>query len=223
MLESTLDISDSVAALRSALHATLPHFGLALRALPGPSGLRLWLIDDESAGKPIAPDEASRVAAAPPYWALCWAAGLVLADHLTENPEVVRGRTVVDLGAGSGVVAIAAARAGARRVYAADTDPLALAACRANAAANGVTLALTDDLDSIDERIDLMTLADVFYDSRNLGLIALARARAETILVGEARRPDLASFGLRPITSVRKKTLPDFGDPQFEQVRIFTG
>jgi predicted nicotinamide N-methyase len=79
-----------------------------------------------------------------PYWAFCWASGQVLARYVLDRLEVVCGFRVADIGAGSGVVAIAAAKAGAIEVLAVDRDPLARAAVTMNAAANGVQIAVSD-------------------------------------------------------------------------------
>src|SRR6476659_9425119 len=76
----------------------------------------------------------------PPFWAFAWAGGQALARYLLDHPEAVRGRRVIDIASGSGLVAIAAARAGAAAVTAYDIDPLAVAAIGINAAANGVTI-----------------------------------------------------------------------------------
>src|SRR4051794_35052435 len=81
----------------------------------------------------------------PPYWAFAWAGGQALARYLLDNPTLVAGRNVLDLGSGSGLVAIAAARAGAAHVLAADIDAFALAAIGLNAAANGVNVETTAD------------------------------------------------------------------------------
>ena len=75
-----------------------------------------------------------------PFWAFCWASGQLLARYVLDHPELVRGRRVLDFGCGSGVVAIAAALAGAESAVACDCDPLALEAARANAALNGVAV-----------------------------------------------------------------------------------
>ncbi|MFT4184427.1 MAG: 50S ribosomal protein L11 methyltransferase, partial [Rhizobium sp.] len=75
-----------------------------------------------------------------PYWAHHWGGGLALARHLLDRPEIAIGRRVFDLGAGSGIVGIAAAKAGAKDVIAADVDPYAIAAIDLNAAINGVTI-----------------------------------------------------------------------------------
>src|ERR1700687_5396117 len=81
----------------------------------------------------------------PPYWAFAWAGGQALARYLLDNPATVAGARVLDLGSGSGLVAIAAAKAGAARVLAADIDKFAVRAIGLNAAANAVTLEITAD------------------------------------------------------------------------------
>src|SRR5437660_3979386 len=89
----------------------------------------------------------------PPYWAFAWAGGQALARYLLDHPETVAGRAVLDFGAGSGLVAIAAAKAGAASVTAAEIDHFAAAAIAANAALNGVTIeVVTTDLSDGDKR-----------------------------------------------------------------------
>lgn len=108
---------------------------------------------------------------APPYWASAWPGGQALARYVLDNPEVVAGRRVLDLASGSGLVAIAAARAGAASVVANDIDPYATAAVRANAEANRVEVEISSD-DLLDEdRVD----ADVILTGDGLYEKALAR------------------------------------------------
>jgi predicted nicotinamide N-methyase len=103
-----------------------------------------------------------------PFWCVPWAGGQALARWVLEHPEVVRGQRVVDFGAGSGLVGIACARAGASSVRAIDVDPLAEAACLLNAAANDVTLTVTiadvvgHDARSLDA--DVLLAGDVWYE-----------------------------------------------------------
>lgn len=85
-----------------------------------------------------------------PYWAYVWAGGAVLARHILDHPEIVAGRRVLDLGAGSGLVGIAAAKAGAREVIAAEIDRNGVAALGLNAAANGVVITvIADDITGV--------------------------------------------------------------------------
>ncbi len=138
----------------------------------------------------------------PPYWAFAWAGGQALARYLLDNPGSIAGRTVLDIGSGSGLVALAAAQAGARRVIAADIDPFARHACRLNAAANALTLEIceTDLLadhaigtaPDIGDLWEVITLADVFFEE-DLARAATAFAAhhhdcGATVLIGDPCR-----------------------------------
>lgn len=107
--------------------------------------LKLWLIDAENMDRAFTSEETRRILHEPPYWSFCWASGLALARYLAERPQWVEGKRVLDFGAGSGVAGIAAAKAGALEVVACDLDPLAIAACRANAELNDVQLNYSTD------------------------------------------------------------------------------
>ncbi len=103
----------------------------------------------------------------PPYWAFAWAGGQALARYLLDHPELARGKSVLDLGSGSGLTAIAALKAGAREVCAADIDTLALASVIENAQANYVTISTTnvDLLATPPQRAwDLVLVGDLFYE-----------------------------------------------------------
>ncbi|MEU1838953.1 class I SAM-dependent methyltransferase [Micromonospora chersina] len=132
----------------------------------------------------------------PPYWASVWAGGQALARHLLDHPELAAGRRVLDLAAGSGLVAIAAALAGADRVVANDVDPWAVAAVTVNARANRVTVAATgDDLLDSTASADLVLAGDVLYDAelaaRVLPYLQRAADRGAQVLVGDPDRGHL--------------------------------
>ena len=122
----------------------------------------------------------------PPFWAFVWAGGQALARYVLDHPQTVAGRRVHDLATGSGVVAIAAARAGASAVGVTDVDPEAVAAAHRNAAANGVTLG--------DEPVDaeVVLAGDVFYSPavapRMVDLLRTARGNSAEVLVGDPGR-----------------------------------
>jgi predicted nicotinamide N-methyase len=150
---------------------------------------------------------------APPFWAFAWAGGLGLARYVLDRPEAVRDRDVLDLATGCGVVAVAAALAGAARVTVNDIDPLALAAAQVNALANDVRVhVLTGDLldpvpapdpDPDTDAADVVLAGDVFYD-RDLGagvLPFLQRAadRGARVLIGDPGRRYLPRSLLLPL------------------------
>ncbi|UWP83311.1 50S ribosomal protein L11 methyltransferase [Dactylosporangium fulvum] len=121
----------------------------------------------------------------PPFWSFAWPGGVALARFLLDHPAHVAGRSVADLGAGSGLVAIAAARAGAALVTAVDTDPAALAAVRRNAALNGVPVETSPTL----VPADVLLAGDVFYSGEVARrLLPLLRAHGGTVLVGDPGR-----------------------------------
>ncbi len=139
-------------------------------------------------------EELGEINVPPPFWAFAWAGGQALARYVLDNPETVRGRTVVDLGSGSGIAAIAAMRAGAGSALAADIDAFSLAACRMNAALNGVAVAVThaDLLDAPPPPTDVVFIADVFYEKaladRVMAFARGAQASGAIVLVGDPRR-----------------------------------
>ena len=145
----------------------------------------------------------------PPYWAFAWAGGQALARHILDHPALVAGRKLLDIGAGSGLVAIAGAKAGARAV-AADPDPFALAAIALNAAANHVVVATERaDLIGTEGSWDVVLAGDMCYE-RPLAerLVAwLRRLAAEGVLVllGDPGRAYLPGTGL---TALARYTVP---------------
>lgn len=209
------------ADLLARLNRLLPDITLLPTPLPQAPAIRLWLLDklvDERLDQEVA----NALMEAPPYWALCWASGQVLARRLLAEPEWVRGRCVVDVGPGSGVVAIAAALAGAASVIACDLDPDALAATAANAALNGVTVALSDDLDACLRQAGLITAADLLYDRDNLPLLARFHATGVPVLLADSRIAGLDPPGYRRLGEWPGTTWPDLGESaEFNRVRIF--
>ena len=211
------------ADLAAALTALLGDAQLRLQALPD-SDLSLWLIDPANMARAFSPAETQRLLEAPPYWCFCWASGLALARWIAANPAAVAGRQVLDFGSGSGIAGLAAARAGAARVVCCDLDPLALAACRANAAANGLQIETLADIHASRERFELILAADVLYDRANLPLLDLLQGRAERVLLADSRVRDLAHPGFTRIAELQACTLPDLAEPdEFRRVTLYQG
>lgn len=145
-----------------------------------------------------------------PCWPFAWGGGAALARHLLDHPERVRGLRVVDFGAGSGLVGIAAALAGAREVVCVDLDLDALEACRANAELSGVTVALAQE---VPDAWDLLLAADVLYASDNTEVLALIARPDRALLLAEALRPGAPRPSREPIARYDVRTFPDVDVP----------
>ena len=149
-----------------------------------------------------------RTGLAPPFWGFAWPGGQALARYLLDHPAVAGGKQVADIGSGSGLAAIAAARAGAATVTAYDTDPLAIEAITINAAANGetVTSVCADVLDEAGfpaAGTGLVLVGDAFYQrdlaGRVLRLLLRAHGRGAAVLVGDPGRAYLPRDRLVPL------------------------
>ena len=184
--------------------------------------IALYLINADFPQHELSADEMHAVMNYPAYWAFCWASGQVLARYLLDHPERVRGKRVLDFGCGSGVVAIAAAMAGAKEVIACDIDPDALLATRCNAELNGVELVLSDDFDGVEGELDLIIVADVLYDRANLPWLARFQQRAAEVLVADSRVKNFDFPPYQQIAEMSSSTLPDLDEfDEFRQVRIY--
>ena len=145
----------------------------------------------------------------PPFWAFAWAGGLALARHVIDHPALVAGRDVVDVATGSGLVAIAAARAGARSVLAFDTDPVAVAAADLNALSNAVAIRVElRDFRTLDPpRSSVVMVGDFFYErelARSLlAWLTDAHDRGSTVLIGDPGRAYLPESTLRRLAEYR--------------------
>lgn len=141
--------------------------------------------------------EQGRTAEEPPFWAAAWPGGLALARYVLDHPDLVAGRSVLDLGAGGGLVSVAAAMAGAARVVASEIDPFGLAAIPENAALNGVAgiEPVGDLLGEPPPAVDVVLAGDVCYDrlmtERVLPFLDAARAAGAEVLIGDPGRPYL--------------------------------
>ena len=139
----------------------------------------------------------------PPFWAAAWPGGQALARYVLDHPEVVAGRSVLDLGAGSGLVSVAAAMAGASRVIASEVDPYGMAATTVNAEDNGVgSIVVTGDLldEDPDPDVEVVLAGDVCYDramtERVLPFLGKAWLGGAAVFLGDPGRPYLPREGL---------------------------
>jgi predicted nicotinamide N-methyase len=161
----------------------------------------------------------------PPFWAFPWAGGQALARYVLDHPELVRGARVLDLASGSGLVAIAAVRAGAAAVQANEVDPFADAAIAANAGANDVELDrhLGDLLDTA-PTVDVVLAGDVFYSrdmtARMLAFMRRARSAGAEVLVGDPGRAYAPHEALDQIASYDIPVIRDLEDADFKHVTV---
>lgn len=185
---------------------------LPLEPVPGVPEIRLHRAGPRSGLMRLAdadPDFGS------PYWARTWGGGLALARHVLDHPKIVAGKRVLDLGAGSGLVAIAAALAGAGEVGAADVDPYAVTATRLNAVANGVAVgAILGDLtEGEPPEVDLMLVGDLFYDpdlaARVEPFLRRCLSVGIAVLIGDPWRAPLPADRLRVVAEY---PVADYGD-----------
>lgn len=166
------------------------------RVLPPPlvPEVRLHLAEESVPIWQKSEEELGRMNVPPPFWAFAWAGGQAVSRYLLDNRAVVQGRRVLDLGAGSGLGAIAAMLAGARSALAADIDAIAVEAIGLNAALNGVVVQATaaDLLSAAPARFDLLLIGDLFYErplaERVLAFAEAAKAQGADVLVGDPRR-----------------------------------
>lgn len=172
-------------------------------------------------------EEISAQGLPPPFWAFAWAGGQALARYILDHPDLVRAKTVLDLGAGSGLVAVAAAKAGAAQVVANDIDAFALAACRLNAEANTVSLVaeMRDRLDDPTPGADVVLVGDVFYErgtaERLAGFLDRALEAGADVLIGDPGRSYLPKDRLEPVALYG---VPDIGaleDQDIKDTRVW--
>ncbi len=208
----------SVAELQSRLETTLPEGYLEIVAVPGYQTIALALINRDFPVGPLPQPVMNAIIRDPAYWAFCWGSGIALARYLRKHREIVANRRVLDLGSGSGVVAIAAFLNGARDVVACDTDPNARLAIEVNADINDVAITTTEHASG---RFDIVLVADVLYDTCNQTLLEEARTLADSVLVADSR-VKRSPPGFRHIDSMSARTFPNLGEfDEFRTVQLF--
>ena len=164
----------------------------------------------------------------PPFWAFAWAGGQALARHVLDHPQIVRGKTVLDLASGSGLVGIAAIKAGAAAVNVADIDEFALAAARLNAAHNNAALTtIASDLLNGENRLrwDVILAGDIFYErdtaARAFDFLNRNAALGTTVLIGDPGRSYLPREKLHKIADFSVPVTRDLEDTEIKQTAVW--
>ncbi len=162
----------------------------------------------------------------PPFWAFAWAGGQALARYLLDRPELVTGLRVLDFAAGSGLQGLAAKRAGAERVEAAEIDPFACAAIGLNGRLNDLEIAVRhEDLVGRDEGWPLVLAGDVCYEQPMAGKVTdwLRRlaGRGATVLLGDPSRSYMPSGGLERLAHYAVPTTREIEDSDLRNATVW--
>jgi predicted nicotinamide N-methyase len=171
-------------------------------------------------------EELKREGLDPPFWAFAWAGGQALARYVLDHPETVRGRRVLDFGTGSGLVAIAAAKAGGEIVVASDIDPIALEAVKLNAAINQVEIETTsDDLIGTDDDWSTLLVADMCYEQPLATQVeewmrAIAR-RGALVLLGDPKRTYFPRSGVAALAEYVVPVTRELEDREIRNTGVF--
>lgn len=173
--------------------------------------LRLHLATESDAIWQMTEEELEASGLPAPFWAFAWAGGQALSRYILDHPTLTRGKRVLDFGSGSGIVGLAALKAGALHVTAADIDPFAAAAALLNASANHVSLdATTNNLIGVDGDWDAVFVGDMCYEQPLAGEIEAwlrtLHAQGTAILIGDPGRTYLPKQGLEKLISYAVKT-----------------
>ncbi|MDB5467325.1 MAG: ribosomal protein methyltransferase [Phenylobacterium sp.] len=165
----------------------------------------------------------------PPFWAFAWAGGQALARYLLDHPQTVAGQRAIDFASGSGIVGIAALKAGAADVLCADIDPFCGAALALNAQANGVACDFTDAdlLESPPPAWAQVILAgDICYEKplaeRVMAWLDEARAGGATVLIGDPGRSYFPRQGLEKLAEYQVSTTRELEDQEVKKTAVWT-
>jgi predicted nicotinamide N-methyase len=215
-------IGDSLAARRAFIVANT-----RLQSPPHTPELRLHLADEITPIWTLTEEELGELGLAPPFWAFAWAGGQALARWLLDHPDEVAGKRVIDFATGSGIVAIAAAMAGAQGVFAADIDPFCVAAVGLNAKANAVAVSFSGDnlLDAAPPDADVIVAGDICYEKplaeRVLAWLAAARAAGARVLIGDPGRSYFPKSGLVHLAEYRVPTTRELEDAEVKRSSVW--
>ncbi|HKG75417.1 MAG TPA: 50S ribosomal protein L11 methyltransferase [Aestuariivirgaceae bacterium] len=213
-----LDVPDYAAFIRANTSFLRPPLVPAIGLHLADEAVPLWHKTEE---------EMRCIGLPPPFWAFAWAGGQALARYVMDHPSIVNNRSVVDLASGSGIVAIAAAKAGASAVLASDIDSFAAAAIALNAAGNAVPVEVTtaDLLASEPSLVDLILVGDLFYEqplaTRLLSWLKVASRRGTDILIGDPFRTYLPVDELDLLATYHVPVSRDLEDSEIRRTSVF--
>jgi predicted nicotinamide N-methyase len=204
-----------------------------LQAPPHTPELVLHLADEITPIWRLTEEALAEIGLPPPFWAFAWAGGQALARYILDNPAIVSGKRVIDFASGSGLVAIAAMKAGAASVLAADIDVFCEAAIGVNADANGVTLAFTE-VNLLDAPppvgpplgADVLLAGDICYErpmaEAVMAWLGQGRAAGATVLIGDPGRTYFPKDGLVKLAEYQVPTTRELEDMAVKRTSVWT-
>ena len=198
-----------------------------LLAVPHAPEIFLHVADDSTALWHKTEEELGEMGLPPPFWAFAWAGGQALARYILDHPKIVEGKHILDFASGSGLVAIAAARAGAAKVTASDIDTFSVEAIAINADANGVTVETCfADLIGTQGDWDIVLAGDISYEQplakSATNWLARLHNQGTTILIGDPGRTYLARGQLTAIANYKVPVSRDLEDSEIKDASVWT-
>jgi predicted nicotinamide N-methyase len=200
-----------------------------LQAPPHVPELTLHLADEVTPIWKLTEEALAEIGLPPPFWAFAWAGGQALARYLLDDPALVAGKRVIDFASGSGIVALAALKAGATEVLAADIDPFCGAAIALNAEVNGVAPRFTDQnlLETPPPAWAQVILAgDICYEKsmadQVMAWLAAAKAQGSTVLIGDPGRSYFPKAGLTKLAEYQVPTTRELEDFAVKRTSVWT-
>jgi predicted nicotinamide N-methyase len=199
-----------------------------LTAPPHTPEIELYLADEITPIWRMTEEELGQIGLPPPFWAFAWAGGQALARYLLDHPAEVKGKSVLDIGTGSGLIAIAAMKAGAKSAAGADIDGFCAAAVELNARVNDVEVDFgqRDPLSVPAPAVDVICAGDVFYEQpladRAMNWLAMARNRGVRVLLGDPGRSYFPKSGLVKLAEYSVETTRELEDAEVKKTAVWT-
>ncbi|MCX7587625.1 class I SAM-dependent methyltransferase [Phenylobacterium sp. 58.2.17] len=190
--------------------------------------LNLHLADEVTPIWRLTEEALAEIGLPPPFWAFAWAGGQALARYVLDHPDEVAGKRVVDFASGSGIVGIAAMRAGAGHVLATDIDPFCGAALAVNGELNGVRIDFTDQnlLDAPPPDVDVILAGDICYEkplaTQVMDWLAAAHVRGTRVLIGDPGRSYFPRVGLEKLAEYEVPTTRELEDREVKKTAVWT-
>jgi predicted nicotinamide N-methyase len=200
----------------------------ALQPVPHAPEISLYVADEITPIWKMTEEGLGAMGISPPFWAFAWAGGQALARYVLDHPEIVAGKSVLDFASGSGLVAIAAMKAGAARALACDIDPMCEAAIAVNAKANNVSVqaVIADFLDRPPPSVDVILAGDICYErtltGRVLDWLKAARTSGVTVLIGDPGRTYFPKSGLDQLAQYEVRTTRELEDYEIKRTGVWT-